>query len=142
MRYRSRNVTRPVLAVSLLLAACGAGPSTSQLTAPPPPAAVGSPALHATPGRVEIMEAMNAVTPAVGACGDGRRGAVTMEIELAPDGTMRSAAARAPNPSATVAEIDLRGTPVEACIVAALRATRVAPFANERFRFGFPFILR
>lgn len=85
---------------------------------------------------------MSAVARAVSACGDGQGGALTVQIEIASDGTVTSASVLAPGTVAVVPERDVRGTPIESCVVTAVREARVAPFSRERFALAFPFHLR
>lgn len=99
-------------------------------------------AMHATPSRQEVMDAMSAVAPAVHACGDGQGGALTVQIDVANDGTVASARVLAPGTVAVVPEREVRGTAIEPCVIAAVRAARLPAFSRESFTFSFPFHLR
>lgn len=89
------------------------------------------------PGRTDVVEAMNAVSRSIEACGDGRGGAVSVALEIASDGAPRSVEVIAPDPTAPVVSRDVRGTPIETCVVAALRTVRLPAFTAPTFRFSY-----
>ena len=86
--------------------------------------------LPQTPGRDDVIAAMNRVQPAVAACGGGQHGTATVAIVVA--GTT----GRVTN--ATVSG-QFSGTPVGSCIARAVRGATFPRFQRASFTVNYPF---
>lgn len=84
---------------------------------------------HQTPTRAEVVAAMNAVSPAVRACGRGEHGVATTRLEIAPSGEVTRARVTSPTPSS-----ELRR-----CVEEAAAEARVPPFTAASFTVNYPF---
>jgi TonB family protein len=101
---------------------------------PPPAPLAGStdPSAPDYPSRADVVAAMNAVTPAVRACGS-RIGLVPVRIVFAgADGTVSST---------TVSSSQGHAASLTACIEQAARGARLPPFRRASFTVNYPFRL-
>lgn len=88
--------------------------------------------LPETPSRRAVVDAMQAITPAVQSCGRIQHGAAQVQFEFdGPTGDLTSIA---------VIE-DAAGTPLAACIENEARGARLPPFRRPTFRVIYPFRL-
>jgi predicted Zn finger-like uncharacterized protein len=85
--------------------------------------------LPATPGRGDVVAAMNRLSGPVRACGDGAHGNATVSFAFGSDGAVRSA-------DVTAADLP---PAVRSCVAQAARTARVSPFTQGTFRVVFPF---
>ena len=104
-------------------------------------------ALPENPSRVDVMNAMRAITPDIEACLGAYRGSqVYVSFTLSSSGTVTAAAVVPPDsPTAAdgspVSEVELDAS-TRACVEAAALGAHVPPFEQTTFRVGFPFRLR
>lgn len=121
---------------------CGSGTSngaTDQRETAAPRSAGGAVVLGATPGRVDVVNAMGAITDAIHACGDGAgRGELLLQFAVVSDGSVTEVALREGRMGDGTA---VAGTAIESCVVAVGRTARLPPFRNPTFSFTFPFHL-
>lgn len=88
--------------------------------------------LPETPSRVAIVEAMQAITPAVQTCGRIEHGQARVQFNFdGPTGSLISAVVMDAG----------AGTPLAACIEDAVRGARVPPFRRPTFLVNYPFRL-
>ncbi len=112
-------------------------PARAQASASPPAATYHAPATQrgedvpAVPSRAEVVEALQAISVVVRACGSGADPA-TVDVTFASSGRITTATVRAP----------YAGTPTGSCIARSVRAARLAPFGQPTFRVTYPFSLQ
>ncbi|MBX3269432.1 MAG: hypothetical protein KF729_04185, partial [Sandaracinaceae bacterium] len=83
-----------------------------------------------TPSRGDIVSAMNGVSGAVGACGNGTAGTATVRVIFSGStGRVQSANVSGANIPA----------PVSSCIARAVRSASVPPFRQDTFSVNYPF---
>ena len=104
----------------------GGGGGGASAAPTPAPAAAGP----ATPGRSDVVSAMNGVQPAVTACGAGEHGVATVSISVSGSSGHVS--------NASVSG-QFAGTPVGSCIARAVRGATFPHFSNPTFTFSYPF---
>jgi len=123
----------------MLLPSCGAGSSGAGQSANSNRGSAQQAALSPTqaplpetPGRREVVDAMQAITPAVQACGRIQHGQAQVRFDFdGPTGALISAVV-----------IDSgAGTPLAACIENAVRGAHVPPFRRATFLVNYPFRL-
>jgi predicted Zn finger-like uncharacterized protein len=105
----------------------GGGSSSSSSSAP---AAASTAGLPTTPGRSDVVGAMNGVQSAVTACGSGEHGVASVSVSVSGSNGHVS------NASVTG---QFAGTPVGSCIARAVRSATFPRFSQATFTFTYPF---
>jgi predicted Zn finger-like uncharacterized protein len=85
-----------------------------------------------TPGRADVVSAMQGVTPAVQACGNGEHGTATVAL------TVTGSTGRVTGANVTG---QFAGTPIGSCIARAVRGATFPHFSRPTFTVNYPFRL-
>lgn len=149
-----------ILVCVVVTLGCGGAPSAGPAETSPPRATTNAearPQRSATPSPQEVVQAMNAVTPAVAACGGGAHGQVGVRIVFDSSGAVMSASinptyhyeSAEPGPDCEPTP-DSRGyyrcartrppePELDACFIRAVESARLPPFGQATFSVNYPF---
>ena len=107
-------------------------PARGGAAAPAAAPAAGGGSGPETPGRSDVVSAMQGVTPAVQACGNGEHGQATVAL------TVSGSTGRVTGANVTG---QFAGTPVGSCIARAVRGATFPHFTRPTFTVNYPFRL-
>ncbi len=113
-----------------------AAPTPSRAPSAPPPVTTARPSAPAdglpeTPDRATIQAVLEAVGPAVQACGGDEHGTADVDVVIAASGRVTTATVHGP----------FAGTPIGSCIARAVRGARFPAFAQPHFQVTYPYHL-
>ena len=91
-----------------------------------------APAIPATPARADVARGLDAIAPALRACAHGIAATATTRITFDAAGHVSNATFQPP----------FGGSPVDECMVTAVRQAHIPPFSSAPFVVTYPFALR